>query len=70
MKFVKEEMIESVEFGSGKVVSLFDFDFEGVVCGFREGVDREYSVEVLVGDGVEGWSVYLDENGEEMDYEE
>ena len=70
MKMIKQEMIESVEFENGEVVSLFDYNYFGVVCGFREGVDKEYSVEVLVGDGREGWSVYLDENGEEMDYEE
>ena len=70
MKMIKGEMIESVEFENGEVVSLFDYNYFGVVCGFKEGDGEGYSVEVLVGDGREGWSVYLDENGEEVDYEE
>jgi hypothetical protein len=71
MKMKKKEMVERVVFGNGRVVSLFDFEYDGVVVGFMEGVEEEgYSVEVLVGDGYEGWSVYLDENGEEVDYEE
>jgi len=71
MKVNYSEIISSVEFSNGESISIGDMleKWEGVVIGINmfKHVD---AVEVLFQDGDEGYSVYFNGEGEQVDEDE
>ena len=65
MKIIKEKIITKVEFRNGTTLRIGDFTLDGIITGFDK-VD-DYVLEVYMADGREGWSVYLDQNANEVD---
>lgn len=66
IKFNSSTIVTSVDFQNGESIDLGDQAFDGVVVGFERVEDN--IVEVQLADGSEGWGVYLDENGNEIEY--
>ena len=66
MKLIKENIITEVEFKNGKGFYLGEYAFDGIITGFKK-ID-DYIIEILLADGFEGWAVYVDVNGEEVEY--
>ena len=75
MKLIKENVITEVQFKNGKSLYLGEYasvndfvspNFDGRITYFKK-ID-DYIIEVLLADGFEGWAVYLDVNGEEVEY--
>jgi hypothetical protein len=71
MKVNYSEIISSVEFSNGESISIGDMleKWEGVVISINifKHVD---AVEVLFQDGDEGYSVYFNSEGEQVDEDE
>lgn len=67
MKLTKENIITEVEFKNGISYYLGEYAFDGIITYFKK-ID-DYIIEVLLADGDEGWAVYLDVNGEEVEYD-
>lgn len=68
MKIIKNNIITEVQFKNGKGFYIGEYAFDGIIVGF-EKID-DYIIQLLLADGSEGWGVYLDINGNEVDYEE
>jgi hypothetical protein len=66
MKLTKENIITEVIFKNGKGFHLGEYAFDGIITGFDK-ID-DYIIEVQLADGFEGWAIYLDVNGKEVEY--
>ena len=66
MKLIKSNIITEVQFKNGKTFYLGENAFDGIITYFNK-ID-DYILQVLLADGDEGWAVYLDVNGNEVDY--
>ena len=69
MKLIKSNIITEVQFKNGKTFYLgeYSYAFDGIITYFNK-ID-DYILQVLLSDGSEGWAVYLDVNGNEVDFD-
>ena len=66
MKLIKKNIITEVEFKNGKSLYIGEYAFDGIITHFNK--EDDYILQVLLADGSEGWAVYLDVNGNEVEY--
>ena len=68
MKLIKSNIITEVQFRNGKSLYIGEYAFDGIITHFNK--EDDYILQVLLADGSEGWAVYLDVNGDEVEYNE
>ena len=66
MKLIKSNIITEVQFKNGKGLYIGEYAYDGIITHFNK-ID-DYIIQVLLADGSEGWAVYIDINGNEVDY--
>ena len=70
MKLIKRNIITEIQFKNGKSLYIgeYEYAYDGIITHLNE-ID-DYIIQVLLADGSEGWAVYIDVNGNEVEYNE